>query len=74
MTAIDGPAGFFATHRVIYSLSLAGAGAATAAFASRAACSSGIKRAGWALLCALEAAIFIGIVTSTENAKRRRRA
>ncbi len=70
MSAIDGPASFFATHPVAYSLSLSGAGAATAVFATRAARSSGIKRAGWALLCALEAAIFMGIVTSTESAKR----
>jgi len=65
-----GPSEFFATHPVAYGLSLAGAGTATAVFALRAARSSGIRRLGWAVLWALESAIFIGIVTTTANAKR----
>jgi len=70
MSGTDGPGGFFATHPTAYALSLSGAGTATALFASRAARATGMKRAGWAMLCALEAVVFIGIVTSTQRAKR----
>jgi len=65
-----GPGSFFAAHPVAYAVSLSGAGTATGVFASRAARTRGLKRIGWILLVALEAAIFIGIVSSTEHAKR----
>ena len=65
-----GPGSFFAAHPAAYAISLSGAGAAGGVFASRAARSRGLKRLGWILLFALEVAIFIGIVSSTGNAKR----
>jgi len=70
MAHAKGPGEFFAHNTCAYVLSLVGASAAVSLFTARAATARGLKRLGWALLAALEAAIFIGIVVVTEEAKR----
>lgn len=70
LSCAQGPGEFFANHPLAYVLSLSGAGAAVGLFATRAATSRGLERLGWALLSALEAIIFIGIIVVTEEAKR----
>jgi hypothetical protein len=65
-----GPAEFFLEHPAIYAVSLAGAGVAVGIFAARARGAHGLRRFGWALLFALEAAIFTGIVVTRERARR----
>ena len=70
LSCAQGPGEFFANNPLAYALSLSGAGTAVGLFATRAATSRGLKRLGWALLSALEAIIFIGIIVVTEEAKR----
>ena len=70
MSYTNGPGEFFANNALAYALSLSGAGTAVGLFAARAATSRGLSRLGWALLSALEAVIFIGIIVVTEEAKR----
>jgi len=66
-----GPGQFFAAHPIAYAMSLTGAGFAVAVLASRATRARGLKRQGWILLSALEAVIFVGIVTSKRTAAKR---
>ena len=73
MSCMNGPGVFFANNALAYALSLSGAGTAVGIFAARAATSRGLKRLGWALLSALEAVIFIGIIVVTEKAKQKLR-
>jgi hypothetical protein len=70
LSRLNGPGEFFANNAFAYALSLSGAGTAVGLFATRAATARGLKRLGWALLSALEAVIFIGIIVVTEEAKR----
>ena len=72
--SLGGPAEYFDKHPAVYVLSLAGAGAAVAAFATRAAGANGIRRLGWIALFALEAMIFIGMVVTREESRRSRSA
>lgn len=69
--SLSGPGVFFLEHPAAYGLSLSGAGAAVGIFATRAGGSSGFRRLGWFLLCALEAAIFIAMVFVRRDARRR---
>ncbi len=71
MARTNGPGEYLAKNPIAYVLSLFGAGTAVGAFAFRAAGSRGPKRLGWVLLCALEMAIFLGIIVVTEGANPR---
>ena len=72
MLRTNGPGKFFADNPIAYAVSLLGAGTAVCIFAYRAVVSRGPRRPGWALLSALEASIFIGMVVATEEARRHR--
>ncbi len=67
MSCLNGPGEFFANNSLAYILSLSSAGTAVGIFAARAITSRGLRRLGWAILSALEAVIFIGIIVVTEE-------